>query len=215
MVQAGPKYRFGWGAWRWETSARLSYFRFGGATLETMAGLYARTSHALGAKGTISFHGGIARANGGSQYGYLSGDVYSLGTKGQWKFNSMIFSVDYEHRMERRNDLQTGSQYFSVSPTSDEVSGSFKWAFAQHWRAGIHASYTHSRYRNPDVFTQNTTLVTVQRVDDYSSVGLSLKRDLSEALSLELSAEHDRNSSTVTRYSYAQNVYLLRISYLF
>jgi len=44
---------------------------------------------------------------------------------------------------------------------------------------------------------------------------LSLKRDLSNALYLELSAEHDNNNSTVSRYSYAQNVYLLRISYLF
>ncbi len=215
LVQAGPKYRFDLGGWKWDTSAKLSYFRFGGATLETTAGVRARASHALGAKGTISFRGGVARANGGSQYGYLSGDIYFIGAKGAWAFDSTTFSVGYDHHVERRNDLQTGTQFFSVSPTSDRISGSFKWSFAKNWSAGINADYSHARYRDPDVFTQNTTLVTVRRIDNYSSVRLSLKRDLSDALSLELSAEHDTNSSTVARYNYAQNVYLLRLSYLF
>ncbi len=215
LVQAGPKYRFDWGRWKWETAAKLTYFRFGGATLETTAGVRARASHPLGAKGTMSFHGGVARANGGSQYGYLSGNVYFVGAKGEWKFDSTTFSVDYDHQVERRNDLHTGTQFFSVSPTSDRISGSFNWAFTKNWSAGIHASYSHARYRDPDVFTQNTTLVTVLRIDDFSSVRLSVTRDLSSALSLELSAEHDKNDSTVSRYSYAQNLYLLRMSYLF
>lgn len=215
LVQAGPKYRFGWGGWKWETAAKLSYFRFGGATLETTAGARARASHALGAKGTISFRGGVARAHGGSQYGYLTGNVYFVGAKGKWKFDSTSFSVGYDHQVERRNDLRTGTQFFSVSPTSDLVSGAFDWRFMKNWSAGIHASYSHARYRDPDVYTQNTTLVTVRRIDKYSSIGLSLKRDFSNALYLEFSAEHDNNNSTVSRYSYAQNVYLLRVSYLF
>lgn len=215
LAQAGPKYRFVWGGWKWETAAKLSYFRFGGATLETTAGVRARASHALGARGTISFRGGVARAHGGSQYGYLSGNVYSIGAKGKWKLDSTSFSVAYDHEVERRNDLRTGTQFFSVSPTSDGISGSFNWAFTKNWSAGVHASYSHSRYRDPDVYTQNATLVTVRRIDKFSSVGLSLTRNLSNALSLAFNAEHDRNNSTVSRYTYAQNLYLLRISYLF
>ncbi len=215
LFQTGPKYRFPWGGWQWETAAELSYFRFGGATLETTAGVRAKASHSLGSNGTLSFDGGVSKANGGSNYAYLGGHAYFAGLKGEWALGSTTFSVAYDHRVERRNGLQTGTQYFDVSPTSDRLVGAFDWAFAKHWSAGIRADYTHSRYQNPDVYTQNATLVTVQRVDDYSSLGLSVKRDLSKALYLELSAEHDNNSSTVARYTYAQNVYLLRLSYLF
>lgn len=215
LLQGGPRYRFSAGAWKLETAADLSYFRFGSSTLETQLVLRARATHALGGTGKLMLDGGVAGVRGGTNYGYLGGHYYYLGARGEWNIDAATFSLGYRHEIDSRNDLHTGTQFFSVSPTADTLSASLKWKFDVRWRAKILAAYARSRYHDPDVFTQNTALVTVRRVDEFDRLGVSLRRNFSPDLSLELSAERDDNRSTVSRYSYVQNLYLLRLSYLF
>ncbi len=215
LLTGGPKYRFPVGAWALETAGNVSYFRFGSATLETLLALQVHASHRIGRHGKVTLRGGVAGVRGGSTYSYLSGHTYFAGITGQWRLDSVTLSTGYSHHVDRRDDLRIGTQFFSVSPVADRIFGSVGWRFAKGWKAEIHGSYEHARYRTPDVYTQGGVLVTTRRIDNLASFRVSVSRNFTETLSVELSAEHDSDDSTLVRYGYAQNVYLLRLRYLF
>jgi len=215
LLQGGPKYRFPVGDWELQTSAAVTYFRFGSATLETTLAALVHASHPVGANGKVTLEGGLSGVRGGTNYGYLGGHTYFVGAGGKWKAGPVTLSGGYSHHVDRRNDLYTGNQFFSVSPVSNDVYAALHWQVDSRWEVAVHAGYEHARYRDPDVYLQNGLLVTERRVDNRASFRASVTRDFSDTLSVELSGEHDDNRSTVARYAYSQNVYLLRLRYLF
>lgn len=215
FVQAGPKYRFPEGAWNLTASGTAAYFRFGSATLESMATVAFRATRRIATHTNLTLHGSLSKIAGGSQYSYLTGQDYALGVTAHWRFKKLTIAAGYAYQSDNRRNLSAGNQFFNVSPISNQLYGSLHWHFSPHWTASLTGRYEHARYQSPDILVQNGGPISTLRVDNDSDFVFSVKRQLTTALSVGLSAEHENNRSTVRRYSYTENLYILRLGYLF
>lgn len=214
LAEAGPEFRFSADQWRLRTGASASYLRFGTAELETLYGVHMRAEHAMGG-GQLRLDYALERIDGGPNYQYLAGWQNQFGVRTTWPAGAVHFSAGYVLTLNRRQDRIAGTQFFSVSPKRNELQASLRWTPTPRTAVYARGSYWRSRYADPNVFLQAGTLVTLQRTDTGHNAEVGASCHLSTNLRLGAEYDYRSNDSTISRYTYARNLYTLQFQYFY
>ena len=117
--------------------------------------------------------------------------------------------------MNRRQDLESGTQFFSVSPIRNQVETELRWNATLRSTFYARGYYWWSIYRNQNVFLQGGALQERRRVDNGKTAEVGLIYRLTE--NVRLTAEYGlrNNNSNITRYTYTSNRYTVSLQYVF
>ena len=214
VARAGAEGRVSIGAWRVRAGPNVTHIRLGGAELETLLGANARAEHALGS-GRLRLDYSIARVDGGSKYRYLTGRQSQLGVHTIWQPGPVQISVGYVVTLNRRQDLHSGSQFFSVSPRRSQAEADLHWTAADKLTLYAKGAYWRSRYADPNVVREAGTLVTRRRADTGRDAELGALYHLGPNVRLGAEYEYRSNDSNFVRYDYTRHRYMLKFQYIY
>jgi tetratricopeptide (TPR) repeat protein len=214
VARGGPEYRFRAGSWRLQTNGYASHIRLGSNALETRGVLNLRGEHALGG-GRLRLDYSLERIGGGARYGYLTGWQNQFGVQTSWHPGPVQITLGYRLTLSRRRDLTYGNQFFSVSPTRNQVIAGLYWNATLRTTFYAQGSYWRSRYIDPNVFLQGGALQVQRRVDNGHDAELGALYRLTSSARLAAEYGFRRNDSNIGRYAYTSNRYMVRFQYIF
>ena len=215
FARLGPEYRLPLGSWRLQTGGYFSDIRLGKNTLETLGTLNLRAQHSLSGNAILRFDYWLDRVNGGSRYAYLTGWQNRLEVQTAWHSGPLQATLGYSVSINRRQNLALGTQFFSASPTRQQLDARLRWEFGPVSEVYVRGRYGWSQYKQPNVFLQAGALVELRRDDGVRGAELGYNYRLTAHTSLNADYEYYRNDSNIARYAYNSNRYMLSCKYVF
>jgi len=214
IAQAGPEYLLPAGSWALRASALGARINLGTGELETYGSLNLRGEHSL-AGGALRLNYRLERIRGGPNYAYLSGWQNEFGVRESWQPGRAEILLGYSLTLNRRQDLRTATEFFSVSPLRNQLETELNWTATPRSTFYLHGLYWWSLYRDPNLFLQSGVLQEQKRSDKGYLAELGwVYRVTSKA---NVTAEYARrnNDSNIQRYGYTSNQVSLSLQYTF
>ncbi|OBS10191.1 hypothetical protein Thpro_021241 [Acidihalobacter prosperus] len=215
LARLGLAYRQPMSGWATEAAAYLNYSYLHGSAFEQFNSLEFRAWHPLGEDWRVRLRYRYSRITGLATYGYLSGGQQQLGAQARWTPGQLKLRLGYELELNNRSDLTIGNQFYSASPTRQEVYLRASWPVSGKVKIFAHASYQHSRYGSPDITLQGGNLVSKRRVDDRYLESLGAQYRLSSGWYLVGEYQHTHAHSTFSIYTYGSDRYSLQVEHYF
>ena len=214
IAQAGPEYLLPVGSWALRAGASGARINLGGNELETNGSLNLRGEHTLGG-GSLRLNYRLERISGGPNYAYLTGWQNQFGVRTSWQPGRAGILLGYSLTLNRRQDLRTGTQFFSVSPLRNQIETQLSWAMTPRSSFYIHGRYWWSLYRDPNVFLQTGVLQEQKRSDHGSDTEFGLVYRLTSKTNATAEYARRKNDSDIQGYGYASNQIMASLQYTF
>ena len=132
-----------------------------------------------------------------------------------WSPGPFLLTCGYSLTLNSRQDLVSGNQFFSVSPMRNQIDTGLHWNTTLRTTLYARGSYWRSHYADPNVFLQGGALVTQRRIDNGLDAEVGLLYRLSSNARIDAEYRYRRNDSTIARYAYTSNRYMLSFQYGF
>jgi Tfp pilus assembly protein PilF len=214
IAQGGPEYLLPVHSWGLRAGAYATRINLGGNELETFGAFNLRAVHSIGS-GRLRLDYRLERITGGPRYAYLSGWQNQLGVRTSWHPGPVGILFGYSLTVNRRQDLTSGTQFFSVSPIRNQVETELRWNATLRSTFYVRGYYWWSVYRDRNVFLQGGALQEHRRVDNRGAAEVGMLYRLTENLRFTAEYAFRRNDSNITRYTYTSNRYMLSLQYAF
>jgi hypothetical protein len=214
IVQGGPEYLLPVHSWGLRAAAYATRINLGGNQLETFGAFNLRGEHSIGS-GRLRLDYRLERITGGPRYGYLSGWQNQLGVRTRWHPGSVGMLFGYSLTLNSRQNLASGTQFFSVSPIRNQVETELRWNATLRSTFYARGYYWWSIYRNQNVFLQGGALQERRRVDNGRGAEVGVLYRLTENVRVTAEYAFRNNDSNITRYTYTSNRYMLALQYVF
>lgn len=215
LLRLGLAYRRPLGDWSAEVSGYTNFSYLHGTSFEQFNSLGFDLWHPLAADWKARLKYRYTHVTGNAPYAYLTGDQQQIGIEVRRNTQRMNFRLGYEYELNRRADLAVGSQFYSASPTRNEIYLHANWLVVPHTRLFVHASYQQSHYDAPDVVLQGTTLVSKTRIDKRTLESLGARYRLHRNWYLVGELQHAQADSTYSVYTYTSDTYTLQLEHFF
>lgn len=132
--------------------------------------------------------------------------IGSLG-KGWWR-------LGYRFEFNDREDIDDGDRFFSRSPLQHRIRLDAGHPLPGPFSLEARLAYRHSRYQDPDRFTNSDGSTTVKRrSEDRLVARLGTRWRIASAWNLLLEYEYQDNSSSFERFEYQRNTVLLGLEW--
>lgn len=156
-----------------------------------------------------------AKIQGGSGFSAYDGNFYGGSVSLEKSTGRWNFAISYRLDIDRRDDLDTGTEFFSLSPTRHELFFSAERRVAKRLSLGAKQTFRLSRYAEPHRLSENGQIRTDTREDDQfrSLVFANYQLDRRWRLGMELAWVD--NQSTLERYQYQRTEFLISLDGLF
>lgn len=148
---------------------------------------------------------------GGDGFEAYDGEWYRAQIKGRKQLGRWLLDAEYRFESNHRQDLQTGQEFFSVSPQRQLLTLGALYRLTNDFRLGIEGGYRHSRYRDPHQLVSNSEVITERRVDRRSEGTLVAEYSLSARWLLRAEWTARDNDSSIDRYQYKRQTAQLGI----
>ncbi|WP_197513302.1 tetratricopeptide repeat protein [Acidihalobacter aeolianus] len=215
LLRVGLAYRQPLSGWITEGAGYVNYSYLHGAAFEQFNSLELKGWHVLPNHWRLGLKYRYSRITGMSTYAYLSGSQQQARVELRWHANGLDLRTGYEIEWNQRSNLAIGTQFYSASPTRNELYLRADWPVTARTKLFTHLSYQHSRYDSPDVTLQGATLVSKTRVDDRYLESLGAQYRLFPRWYLVGEYQHTHANSTFSIYSYDSDRYSLQIEHYF
>ncbi len=216
FLRAGPEWDMDLGPWATDLAAYHDWVYLDGETFERVLTGEVDTRRTLSEAIKLRLRYRLSRIEGAGPFDYLSGARHRLAVEGQidgggpWSGN-----LGYEIEFNDREDLSSGQEFTSASPTRHDLSARVNRAWGP-WRARARAEIRFSHYPDPDVTQTATGLEHTTREDTRLRVAAGLSRKLPWwGLHAFGEYEHTRNGSNIEAYHYRANVYSAGLERIF
>jgi Tfp pilus assembly protein PilF len=214
IAQGGPEYLLPVHSWGLRAAAYATRINLGSNELETFGAFNLRGEHSIGS-GRLRLDYRLERITGGPRYAYLSGWQNQLGVRTSWHPGPVWMLFGYSLTVNRRQDLASGTQFFSVSPIRNQVETELRWNATLRSTFYARGYYWWSIYRNQNVFLQGGALQERRRVDNGRGAEVGVLYRLTENVRVTAEYAFRNNDSNITRYTYTSNRYMLALQYVF
>lgn len=198
------------------TGVTLSRFWFGGDLLEQQArldlaydrpGCFGPTPVSMNCR----LEGFASTFQGGPGFSAYDGRLYGVGAKiartlGPWALNARV-----RLERDRRDDRQTATEFFSLSPSSQTLTFSAERRVSDRLSLGGEQRLRLSRYDDPHRLLGNGEILTVTREDDRFRTRLFAGYQLDRRWRLGAELAWEDNQSTLDRYGYHRTELLISL----
>ncbi|MES9991450.1 MAG: tetratricopeptide repeat protein [Candidatus Thiodiazotropha sp.] len=212
QLNLGLYQRFPLQAWKSEGGIYATYSTLGGDPYLSSGNLVFDTRRGIGESLTLRFrlrlksiHALDSRSEG------LEGSAFDLRSEGIWAIDSTRGRIRsyYQLELNDREDIETSTDFTSLSPTRHTLYLDYRQAFATDWQLKASGSYRRSRYGDKNV---DSAGVTTTRTDKRKSLACELSRNrLWRDLQLALEYRYTDNDSNIDSYSYNRNSFLINL----
>jgi hypothetical protein len=215
FARLGPEYRMPLGSWRVQSGGYFSEIRLGSNELEKLGSLNLRAQHSLPGSAVLRLDYWLERASGGAPYAYLTGWQNQFAVQTGWHPGPVQVTVGYGVSINRRQNLSVGTQFFSASPTRQQLEARLRWEIDPANEIYLRGRYGWNRYDQSNIFLQAGVPVMLRREDTVRNAELGYNYRLTAHGSLNADYEYRRNDSNIARYAYSSNRYMLAYIYVF
>ncbi len=176
---------------------------FGGDRLEQAAVVDVQARRRLDAGGELRGRYQLGHVAGGGGFEYLDGWQQRLSADAGLALAPALLRVGYQLELNRRSDLQQGSDFISYSPTRHSLLATVILPDTGGWRAEFRGEYRVSRYNDPNRLNGGTLEVT--RRDDRYGFAARASRRVSALWSVFADYSYYLNKSNLDIYDYGRH----------
>jgi tetratricopeptide (TPR) repeat protein len=196
---------------QWQFGGRLYAQFVGGEAYTTALSMRAQLLRPVGAY-SLRIRNDAAYYEGASDYDYLTGWQDRLGVQISRRFGRNGFRLGYELELNDRDDLTTGIEFFSYSPTWNRFYGDATRYLSDAFDVQVRAEYQFSDYRDEDVqINPDDTVTVAARDDDRIVASLRLTYHPSQSWGVFSEYSYTDNSSNFSEYEYDDNQIMIGI----
>jgi tetratricopeptide (TPR) repeat protein len=143
------------------------------------------------------------------RFAFLAGWRHVLSAASGLRLGAGRLGYGYTLEVNRREDLRSGEEFFSYSPTRHALQVEGAWTLGAGWRIAPQASYELSRYADPN---RDAAGAVDTREDRYVQVGFRLARKLGADWKLFADYSYSDNDSNFGEFSYVRNVVMVGVT---
>jgi tetratricopeptide (TPR) repeat protein len=194
----------------------LSGLWFGGDLLERQAGVELTYNQSdCAAKFSCQLRGLASAIQGGSGYSAYDGGQYGIAASIEKTFAGLTAELGYRIDTDQREDLTSGDQFFSLSPTRHKFAVDLDYALSQRWTLGFNQIVRFSRYGDPHRLVTDGQTVSETREDDQFRTSLRSGYQIDERWRLGMELSWLDNKSTIERYDYNRTEIVVSLDSVF
>ncbi len=130
------------------------------------------------------------------------GQHYRLDLRYKAKQDAWRGDVRYRLDYDDRENFDTGTEFYSVSPMGQTLKLGIGYAFTPAFELGMSAGYRLNYYRSAHRLQTAEGLQVINRKDHRYTVGIDGEYRVNRTLSLLLDVQQVENDSNITRYDY-------------
>jgi hypothetical protein len=193
------------GAGRLVSAVNVSGLWFGGDLLERQAGLdltYNRDECA--ATLSCQLRAFASAIDGGSDYGAYDGRLYGGSASVEKTLSGWTAELAYRLDIDRRDDLTSDEEFFSLSPTRHKISAGLEYPLSKRWNLGVKQSVRFSRYDDPHRLVIDGQTVSETRSDEQYRTTFRSGYQVDKRWRLGAELSWMDNQSTIERYDYSR-----------
>lgn len=203
-------------AGRLVSAVNLSGSWFGGDLLERRTGVDLTFNRdACAARLSCQLRGFAAAIQGGPDNSAYDGRLYGGSASVEKSFTRWTAELAYRVDIDRRDDLVSGNEFFSLSPTRQEVSVDLDYPLSKRWNLGANQTFRTSRYNDPHRLVIGEETVSETRSDDQFRTSLSSGYQIDKRWRLGMELTWLHNESSIDRYDYDRTEVLLSLEAVF
>ncbi|KAA1174337.1 hypothetical protein FWJ25_08860 [Marinobacter salinexigens] len=136
------------------------------------------------------------------RYRPYDGQRYRLNTSYKTRFGRWTGDLRYRVDYNDRRDLDTGTEYFSVSPLSQNLLFGLDYTVTPSWTIGASTHYEFRYYQTAHRLTIPEGLWIIHREDNRISWSINSEIEISRSFSVGFELEDVQNNSNIPRYDY-------------
>lgn len=133
------------------------------------------------------------------------GQMYRLDVQYRIRPGNWSGKLKYRAEYNDRDNLDTGNQFFSVSPERHGLDATIGYHLSNRLTLEAGAGFRFSYYRTPHQLRRGENLQTIRREDQRYALSVGTRYDLSARTSLKVDLDRTDNDSNIDRYSYDQH----------
>lgn len=215
MLNLGAQYRYASPQWSARVAVSGGKVTFGGASLERLTTLRFEAGRELAVHNRVVAGYQYQWVTAASNYDYLSGWQQQLFVEDQAATPGFSAMFGYQHEVNRRNDLTTGTEFFSDSPARNALYARLKLHHTDKLDFYLDARYEKSLYPDPDILTGTSGVTTIRRNDTQYTFDVGSQYQLTTTWQLDAGYRYLKNTSNIGFYAYQSNRFSLSFKYLF
>ncbi|MBD3640258.1 MAG: tetratricopeptide repeat protein [Marinobacter sp.] len=198
-----------------QLGAVLSQSWFGGDAFETRYGLEGLVAWAQ-CPGGLPIDGcdvslAAARVDGGSSFEAYDGQWYRLRARTGHRIGGWKLEGKYLWELNDRSDLESGSQFVSVSPQHHAIEGVARYSVRGDVVLGVIGGFRYSRYQDPHRLLEGDAVEVQRRTDRRWETGTFAEYGLSRRWLLRGEWLFRDNSSGIDSYSYQRHTFIVTL----
>ena len=159
--------------------------------------------------------GFAAAVQGGSGFSAYDGGHYGAAMTFEKTLDRWDLSAGYRLELDRRDDLRTEQEFFSLSPTRHSFSAGADYQLTEQLTLGAKQAIRFSRYSDPHQLEINGSLESETRDDTRYRTALLAGYRLSEQWALGAELSWIDNQSSLERYDYNRTEILISLDAVF
>lgn len=215
LLRAGPEFRHATEAWNSIIDLAGSHIIFDDTTFEDSVTGRFEEQRELSPANILGAGYEYERVAGGSNYGYLTGRRRALFLEDKFNGDTYRALLGYQHETNGRNNLSTGREFFSASPTRNRFYGEFALKYTDDLSLRTAASYEKGIYEEPDVVLNGGSAFTATRNDDLYTGSIGGSYEFAKGWGLLVEFRYLKNASNIPLYSYQSHRFTLTLQHLF
>lgn len=199
----------------WQLGAVLSQSWFGPDAFETRYGVEGFMAWTQ-CPGGLPIDGcdvslATARVDGGSSFEAYDGHWYRLRARTGRRIGGWKLEGKYLWELNDRSDLESGSQFVSVSPQHHAIEGVARYSIRADLVLGAMGGFRYSRYQDSHRLLEGDAVVVERRTDRRWETGTFAEYGLSRRWLLRGEWLIRDNSSRIDSYSYQRHTFMVTL----
>lgn len=152
-----------------------------------------------------------ARVDGGSSFEAYDGQWYRIRARTGRRIGGWKLEGKYLWELNERSDLESGSQFVSVSPQHHAIEGVARYSVRGDLVLGVIGGFRYSRYQDPHRLLEGDALVVERRTDRRWETGTFAEYGLSRRWLLRGEWSFRDNNSGIDSYSYQRHTFMVTL----
>lgn len=203
------------GAWRLEQALRVQNYWLDQNQYAIEGAFVLAGERALG-ETMFSLKNEIAALEGGSDFDYVSGWRNRFNAALSRNYGSAKWQIGYRNEYSDRDDLDTGTEFFSYSPTRHAIYGKADFRLAPKWTLGTRMEYRNSRYGDDNrQLDMNSNLIIKERDENRTQASVALRYAFADRFSVFGEYRYTNNDANFDRFNYVSNQFMVGVDAVF
>jgi hypothetical protein len=188
-------------------------FFVGGKNLQSSGGISVEGSQRIRSTTLILRYQGNRVAGGGGST-YLDGWQQDADLIWSVPLGQGRLRLDYAFETNARRDLDTGTEFFSESPTHHGLGLRLTEPLSERLALETRAAYRYTRYRDADRFLAGSALLVERRTEKLAQLGAAVRYRLYPGWNFLLQYDYSHNLANIPGFNYARHTAVIGLEWL-